>query len=159
MSTAFSLPDEPALTQMMAMLYGDSMTVKPGNPVDASGNNPVAVYVDDNGAPVAACVCDPAFGAYAGAALTMIPPGGASDAAKSGELSGAMMDNLGELMNILSRLFMLGKTPHLKLDTVYPNAGQLPDNVKTMLDAVTGRVGFDVNFDRYGSGVVALLAT
>ena len=159
MSTVFSLPNESDLTQMMAMLYGDSMSVKPGNAIDASENNPVAVYIDDEGVPVAACVCDSAFGAYAGSALTMIPPGGANDAAKSGELSGAMMDNLGEIMNILSRLFMVGKTPHMKLDTVYPNSQKLPDNVKHMLDSVKGKVGFDVNFDRYGTGIVALLST
>ncbi|MFO1349979.1 MAG: hypothetical protein U1F68_04570 [Gammaproteobacteria bacterium] len=157
--TAFVLPKVPDVTKMLEMLLGDGLTAKPAAPLDAKSGNIVALYVSPDGKPVAAGVCDTAFAAYAGAALSMIPPGGAKDAAKSGDLSATMMGNVHEVMNICSRFLMNDATPHLKLATVHRDGKELPDGSKAFLGAALPRLDMEIDIPRYGKGRLSLLIT
>jgi len=89
----------------------------------------------------------------------MLPAGAAKDAIKTKKLEQAMLDNLYEVMNILSTLLMNEHTPHLKLATLYPDIGKLPADAKALLSAIKGRADFSVNVPRYGVGNLALLTT
>jgi hypothetical protein len=146
---------------MLGMLFGDHMKIVPGEPVATGPDSKsmAAVYVNDEGVPATACVCDLPFAAYSGAALSMIPKGGAEDAAKSGELSEMMQGNLHEIMNICSRLFMNNDTPHVKLETLYDKISAMPENARAMIDAATGRSDFKVSIPGYGDGHVSFLCT
>jgi len=161
MATIHPTPREIEVRQMLAMLFGNDLTISESEelPVSAESNNAAALYVADDGTPVTACICDMNFAAFAGSALTKIPPGGAEDAAKSGELTDNMMGNLNEVMNICSRLFMSGSSPHLRLDKMYASITELPENAKTMFDAVSGRLDLKVSIPGYGEGHLAFLAT
>ena len=161
MATIHPTPREIEVRQMLAMLFGNDLTISESEelPVSAESNNAAALYVADDGTPVTACICDMNFAAFAGSALTKIPPGGAEDAAKSGELTDNMMGNLNEVMNICSRLFMSGSSPHLRLDKIYASITELPENAKTMFDAVSGRLDLKVSIPGYGEGHLAFLAT
>lgn len=161
MATIHPTPREVEVRQMLAMLFGNDLTISEAEelPVDAESNNAAALYLADDDTPVTACVCDMNFAAFAGSALTKIPPGGAEDAAKSGELTENMMGNLNEVMNICSRLFMSGNSPHLRLDKMYASIAEMPDNAKTMFDAVSGRLDLKVTIPGYGEGYLAFLAT
>lgn len=99
------------------------------------------------------------FAAFAGAALTKIPLGGAEDAAESGELTENMLGNLYEVMNICSRLFMDSSSPHLKLDKLYASISDLPDNALALVNAITGRLDLKVNIPGYGEGHLSFLST
>ena len=146
---------------MLGMLYGNDLRVRADEPAAADGNGIgyYAVYINDEGMPVTACCCDIPFAAYSGAALSMIPPGGAEDAAKTGDLSEMMRGNLNEVMNICSRLFITEDTPHLKLDALYDSAEGLPEAVRSMVDAATGRSDFMVSIPGYGEGRISFLST
>lgn len=161
MATTHPTPREVEVRQMLGMLFGNDLTISEAEelPVSVESNNAAALYVADDGTPVTACVCDMNFAAFAGSALTKIPPGGAEDAASSGELTENMMGNLNEVMNICSRLFMSGSSPHLRLDKMYASIAELPDNAKTMLDTVSGRLDLKVSIPGYGEGHLAFLAT
>lgn len=161
MATTHPTPREVEVRQMLGMLFGNDLTISEAEelPVSVESNNAAALYVADDGTPVTACVCDINFAAFAGSALTKIPPGGAEDAASSGELTENMMGNLNEVMNICSRLFMSGSSPHLRLDKMYASIAELPDNAKTMLDTVSGRLDLKVSIPGYGEGHLAFLAT
>lgn len=89
----------------------------------------------------------------------MLPVTAAKDAIKAKKLEQAMLDNLYEIMNILSTELMSEQTPHLKLATLYPDLGKIPPDVKAMLGAVKGRVDFSVSVPRYGNGGLSLLTT
>ena len=137
MSTVHPIPNDSDVKQMLGMLYGNGLGVDPGEPVatDAGSRSIVAVYINDAGEPVTACCCDLPFAAYSGAALSMIPAGGAEDAASSGDLTEMMRGNLHEVMNICSRLFISENTPHLKLEALYDNPEVLPEAARTLAQA------------------------
>ena len=162
MSTTHPIPDKEDLKQILAMLYGDALKLDKGNavPADDTSKCMVAVYVNDNNEPVTACVCDHEFIAFAGAALSMIPAGGAQDAAKSGDFSEMMLGNHHEIMNICSRVFMKSSNaPHLKLDRIYSKPAELPDGVKPIVHQSTGRADFTVSIPGYGNGAMSFLCT
>lgn len=160
MATQFKLPKESELKEMLNMLY-DGLEIKPGDAVstDKGSKTMVAVFVDDQNHPVTACAADYNFTAFAGAALTRIPKGGAEDAASSGDFSEMLLGNFYEVMNICSRLFMDSSTPHLRLEKSYKSIDELPDNVSSMIAATTGKASFDVTIQNYGEGKLSFLAT
>lgn len=150
--SGYRKPDAEGVKAIMRMLFGEDVAVTPAAAPPPAG--PVASFVDPDGRAVAAAQCDVAFGAYAGAALSMIPPAGAEDAVAEGRLSDGMTDNLHEVMNICSKLFMDDQTPHLRLDRMYAAADEVPDEVQ----AVLGGTAADllVGIPRYGDGVIRL---
>lgn len=159
MSTKYNLPNEHEANAVLAMLYGDSLDVKVSDDVSVNGDGSwVGLFIDKEDKPVAGCVCDVPFAAYAGSALTMLPPGGAEDAVENGEISETMKDNLNEVMNICSRMFMSDSTPHLRLDILYKYE-DLSDEAKEILAGAEGRRALDIDIPRYGKGKLFMLAT
>src|ERR1700680_2791113 len=110
------LPDIAQVKDLLGMLF-DALSVKLGPKLDVSpkATSYFGVYVSDDGTPVALCGCDMAFAANSGAALSMLPPNVAKEAAKDKELTPVMLANLHEVMNICTRLMLRDDSPHLKL--------------------------------------------
>lgn len=157
MSSVYPVPDAAKVRALLGMLF-DGMDVKPGAKVDpASRGAQVAVFISDEGEPVAACACDAGFAAAASSALSMLPPPVAKDAARTGELTEVMQGNLNEIMNICSRLVMSDTSPHLRLERVYP-AATVPVEVKTLLTAPAARADFEVGLSKYGPGLVSVVS-
>lgn len=159
MPEKYPLPRDAMVAEMFKTLFGDGVLVKRGTPLDTKGQgtNLVAVFVADDGSPATAVVCDVSFGAYAGCALSMIPAAGARDAAKSGELSDLMHENLREVMNICSRFFMTNESPHIRLETVYPTSEVAPVGALSLLTRPGQQLDLDITIPGYGSGRVTLL--
>jgi len=156
----YPLPKENEVHKMLSMLYGDELVLDTGEPVPvANGSSMFAVYINDEGKPSTACVCNYNFVAFASSSLTRIPVGGAEDAAETGDFSEMMLSNLNEIMNICSRIFMNNSSPHLKLDTVYKSLDDAPDNVRTMFDNAEERIGFSVTIPGYGDGAISFMCT
>lgn len=156
MSTLYPLPDGARVKALFGMLF-DGLEVKPGAATDAASNAYVAVFVADDGKPVALCACDIAFAANSSAALSMLPPAIAKEAAKTKQLTDVMVANLGEIMNIGTRLLLTDTSPHLKLERVYPSAG-VPAAAAAICGAAQGRVDFDVGLAKYGGGHLTLMS-
>ncbi len=160
MPTKYILPNAAAMTQMFNMLFGGKVPVIPGKRLDtkAGCGNFVAIYVNPAGEPVAAAICDFAFAANGGAALSMLPVNAAKDALKTKKLEETMLENLYEIMNVVSTQLMNDRTPHLKLTTLHSDPSELPDDAKALLSSKTvGHADFSVNVLRYGSGGMSLL--
>ncbi|MBS0395064.1 MAG: hypothetical protein JSR54_10590 [Proteobacteria bacterium] len=159
MATAYPLPDLAKVKQMLGLLF-DGLDVKAGKKFDIvpPSGSWIGLYVCDDGSPVAACAVDALLAANAGAALSMLPPAVAKDAAKAKELTDVMVANLQEIMNICSRLVMTDSSRHLKLDKVYP-AKAMPPQLMQLLGAVQGRVDFELNVPKYGVGTLAVLSS
>lgn len=137
------------------MLFGNDLKVGETETPETDGSY-AGIYVDPDGATVAACVADLDVSAYMSAALSMVHPEVAKEAAAEGSLSEMMVANLYEVMNILTRLVMDDSTMHLKLDTVVPAAGD--ERFSTLVESST-RVDFAVTIPKYGDGVVSFLVT
>ncbi len=158
MATAYPLPDGPKIINMLGLLF-DGLDVKAGGTFDQTpaGGAWFGVFVADGGNPVALCGADANLAATFGCAFSMLPVGAAKDAAKSRELTGVMIDNMREIMNICSRLVMDASSPHLKLDQLYP-AKSLPAPAAALLGAPGGRKEFQVQLPKYGGGVLTFLS-
>ena len=153
------LPDAKYTATLLGMLF-DGLTVKPGARLDpaSSAGAWCAVYVDDGGVPSAFCVCDIAFAANAGAALSMLPPGVAKDAIRERTLTDVMQSNLHEVMNICTRLVVRENAAHLRLNGVSPVAALPPDRA-ALLKATRARVDFEIALAKYGPGHLAVLSS
>ena len=142
-------PKAGSVASMLAMLFGvDELEVGDGDaslPSSAIG----ASYVDDEGVLVAMLVADYSFAAFSGAALSMIPKGGAEDMAKDEDLSEGVRANFYEVANICSRLLMNDQSTHIKLAELVEGAA-LADAVGTLEGSAV--IGFTVPIPRYGNG-------
>lgn len=160
MTTVHPVPKETQIRQIFGMLFGNDLVLDAGKPDTSDDTKGIyAIFINDEGKHVTACVCDHHFAAFAGSALTKIPIGGAEDAANSGELSEMMLGNLHEIMNICSRLFMDNTSPHLRLETVYPTPDAVPDEARAILEGCQERVDFTVSIPGYGKGGLSFLCT
>jgi hypothetical protein len=158
MATAYPLPDGPKIVDLLGLLF-DGLDVKAGGTFDQTpaGGAWFGVFVADSGTPVALCGADANLAATFGAAFSMLPVGAAKEAAKARELTGVMIDNLHEIMNICSRLVMDATSPHLRLDQIYP-AKSLPAPATALLGASNGRREFQVQLPKYGGGVLTFMS-
>lgn len=159
MTTAYPMPDASKVKSMLGLLF-DGLDVKPGRKFDVAPTSGcwVGLYVSDNGTPAAACIADGALAASAGAALSMLPPGIAKDAAKSKQLTDVMVGNLREVLNICTRLLMTDTSAHLRLAEIFP-ATSLPASVATVLGGQKGRIDFELTVPKYGPGTLAVIST
>ncbi len=157
MSATYPLPDVPQVRELLGMLF-DGLSVKPGPKLDVSpkAGSYFGVYVADDGNPAALCGCDMAFAANSGAALSMLPPTVAKEAAKDKDLTPVMLANLHEVMNICTRLVLRDNSPHLKLRELC-QVSALPAPAAAILGAAKGRVDFEIGIGKYGSGVLSVL--
>ena len=154
----YPVPEEKNIHDTLTMLYGNDVTLDTCDSTSIEGDkNMIAVFINDEGEPSTACACNYNFVAFAGAALTKIPVGGAEDAAESGDFSDMMLSNLYEVMNICSRMFMTDTSPHIKLDKVYKTFDEAPEEVRSAFKDVEERIDFDVEIPGYGNGAISFM--
>ena len=153
------LPASKDVRDMLTGLVGKPVAVNPGAPVTPAPNKPVAVavYVDPQMAITALCVMDLGAAAYTGAALALLPPGGAQDAVEEdGELTSLLVEALHEVVNVLSALFNTPGAPHSKLHKLYAPGDDLPGDIAGML-ANFNRIDLAIEVPGYGKGALSLV--
>ncbi len=154
---SFSTPTKAELKDMLGMLF-TNLEVQDSDPIALDTTDLFfGLYLDDDDNPVSLVVCDMPFSAYMGSSMTMLPPPVAADAIKSGKLEDMMVGNVMEIMNIVSRLFMLRDGDHLRFTTLHPASEALPDSVSGLLENIDKQVFFDVEVPRYGAGKVGFI--
>jgi hypothetical protein len=151
------LPDVAQVKELLGMLF-DGLSVKLGPKLDVSpkGGCYFGVYVSDDGAPAGLCGCDIAFAANSGAALSMLPPNVAKEAAKDKELTPVMLANLHEVMNICTRLMLRDDSPHLKLRELCVQSALSPP-AAAIMGSPRGRIDFEIGIGKYGVGVLSVM--
>lgn len=151
------LPTLDDVAGLFTMLFGTDTTCKPGKtPLLPDACAIVAEYHDNTGATKRLLTCDLAFANSAGAALSMIPPGAASDAIKAGQVPDNILANLHEVMNIAVNLFADGFDGRLELASV-SRIGQLSPEAKAALSSKEHST-IDVAIPRYTAGRVGMIA-
>ncbi|MEE4291279.1 MAG: hypothetical protein V2J13_06000 [Cycloclasticus sp.] len=154
---SFSTPSKAELKDMLGMLF-TNLEVQDCDPLALDADDlSFGLYLDDDDNPVTLVVCDLPFCAYMGSSMTMLPPPVAADVIKSGKLEDMMVGNIKEVMNIVSRLFMLRGGTHLRFATLHSAQEGLPDSVSGLLGNIDKQVFFDVEVPRYGAGKVGFL--
>lgn len=158
MPTAY-LPAPKEIRDLLGDLLGREVTVAPTSPFAPGPYAPatVAVYVTDQLEVAGVIACDLKLSAAAGAAIGLVPPGGAADAAASGTLPANLAENLQEVLNVAAALFNTPGAPHLRLYTMHPAGQTLPADVVARALTLGRRVDLTVEVAGYGSGRLSIV--
>jgi hypothetical protein len=159
MVATYPVPGVQAVGDLFGGLLGRAVTAKPVPPLDLSSTKALAVgvYEAGEGAIGAVTVVDVPLGAYSAAALSMVPKGGADDAARSGKLSDTLLENLREVLNVGAQLLNVPGQPRLVFRTLHLPGTPIPEPVGAILKSPAGRVDVSIEVAGYGGGKMAIL--
>lgn len=153
------IPNEKAVRDALTGLLFRDCEISPGDAVVHSATDlaTTAVYVEDNLSTAAVIVCDLGLSACAGAAIGLIPPGGAEAAIEDKELSPTVKENLDEVLNVLASMFNAEGEPHVKLYSTY-GLRELPPNDVIAISRQQGRrLDVNVSVGGYGKGKMSII--
>ena len=150
----FQLPGAEALKELFDMVVGGDTEVSEAGAIEIDQFSHVAHFVDDGDQLVGLCYASLPLSAGLGAALSLIPPDAAEDMVKESALTPVASDNLYEVMNMLSSLYMNDASDHLRLTVVEPSSGA-PEGCDL---AALARIDYQVDAGRYGGGQIAFLS-
>lgn len=153
------LPRQMEVRDLLGGMLGRAVDVAVGAaPVSAADQPVVGVYVTRLGGANALVALDLPLAAGIGAAIALIPPGGAQTSVEDGMLSDALLDNASEVLNVFASLFNADDAPHLRLDGVHDAARHLlPAAVAAGLQEYGPRLDAEVAIKGYGSGRLSVV--
>ena len=158
---ASPLPGAKDVRDLLEGMLGREVDVRTGgamvNP-NADDGAQVGTYVDRLGALRALVVADLPLAARTGAAIALMPAGGAEVAIEEGQLSQALFENAYEILNVMASLFNLPDAPHVKLDGCWAPREALPADVAQWVLSYVRRLDLDVDVKGYGTGRLSVLA-
>lgn len=155
------LPSAKDVRDLLEGMLGRDVDVTTGGAMvdPAAGDGAqVGIYVDRHLGLRALVVADLALAARAGAAIALVPAGGAEVAIEEGQLSPALYENAYEILNVMASLFNVEGAPHVKLDACYGPGEALPADVAAWVLAYVRRLDLDVDVKGYGPGRLSILA-
>lgn len=154
--------DVPSLKDVKDLaegLLGRDVDVSEGDPVDVSGSELVIVgtYVEPNNRMGGVAAIDLPLLVHIGAALGLLPPGGAEDMVDEKDPSKMVSENTAEFLNILAHPFGESTKIHQRLDAVFFPGDAVPANVA---QAATTTLRRDVKCEvkGYGAGNLSMVA-
>ncbi|HSF26403.1 MAG TPA: hypothetical protein VLC50_02685 [Actinomycetes bacterium] len=148
------LPTPKDVRDTLADLLGRDVDVAPCEAVVPSNEAPctLAVFVDDAMTMSCVGVLDLPLSAWVGAAIGLVPAGGAADCVEVGELTPMVRDNLYEVLNVLSATLNKPGASHQKLYAMHEPGSLPPTDVSSWAKVVVGRIDLAVTVAGYGSG-------
>lgn len=160
MAAKIYVPKPKELAEHLEPLIGRTTTLKPSAaPNKFKESCHTARYLTRDGKLGAICQFDLELAVFLGAALAMIPAGGAEDAVKAGALTGPQMDAFREVSNVLAGILCLNAAPHVRWADVTPSLAALPADAKAIAAKPFERADFRVDIDGYGGGNLSILTT
>lgn len=159
MSRALPVPKD--VKDLLEDLLGRAITVSPADPVRADDlpQTHVSLFVDHSLQLAAVVGMDFALSAYAGAAIGLIPAGGAEACIEDKELSPLIGENVGEVLNVLGGLLNQEGTAHLKIHQMFLPGQSPPNDAIAYLKALGRRVDLLVEVAGYGRGKLSIAYT
>lgn len=157
----YEIPPPKAVKDLLQDLLGRDVAVSLTDPLRAQdlGQTAVAVYVDDKMKLSAVAGLDLPLAANVGAAIGLVPPGGAQACVEDKELSPMIAENFTEVCNVLTSLLNREGAPHLRLYQVFLPGQEAPGDAASRLLALGSRIDLDVAVTGYGSGRFSLSTT
>jgi hypothetical protein len=155
-----ALPSNQSVKELFEGLLGRDVTLSYGRRVDmAAKPGPcTAVYVDDANQLTSVVVMDFALTANVGAALGLVPPGGAEAAVEDGVLPDSLQENAGELLNVLAGTINEHSEVHQRLYHVHRPGETLPADLVEWTLTLTGRLDVTLAPKGYGSGDLSIIS-
>jgi hypothetical protein len=153
------LPRPKQIKDLFEGVLGRDVTLSPSAPFAPGPKTPasVAVYVDDALRITSLIACDIRVSAYAGAALGLVPPGGAEAAVEAEALTENLTENLYEVLNIAASMFNAPGADHLRLHQLHPAGLPLPPMVRAQSLTLGRREDVTLEIAGYGSGQLSVV--
>jgi hypothetical protein len=154
------LPEPKEIRDLLEDLLARKVEVSVTDPPPAADleRGIMSVYRFEGNGLAAAFGMDLPLSAYIGAAIGLLPPGGAQDCVDEGVLPPTHADNVREVCNVMASLLNHPGRPHVKLErTVTQDAP--PDDVRTILIQRANRLDLAVDVAGYGRGRLAVTVT
>ena len=153
------MPSVEGIRAILGDLLGRGVTATLGEPLPLERDTPaiVADYETDDGTLAVVVLSDLRLSNSLGAALTMVPASAVEEAITRWQIDDANVENLREVVNIMTRLFNCDDTPHLKFRDVHRLPGDLPEETRAVLDEPLARRNLDIVVEEYGPGKLAVL--
>jgi hypothetical protein len=154
MTAMSAIPTAKAVKDLLEGLLGRTVEVTGAEPAGTAdlATAFVASYVDDSLRLSAVAALDLSLAAYVGAAIGLVPLGGAAACIRDGELSPMLAENVGEVCNVLTTLLNQDGAAHQRLYRVHRPGQQAPADVGRQLVALGARLDLDVRVAGYGAG-------
>jgi hypothetical protein len=153
------LPPVKLIKDVLDGLLGRDVTTTPADlmtSTDAAGGV-LAVYADDRNALQAVVGWDLPAAVRVGAAVGLVPPAGAADAVAEKFVPANLLENLGEVSNVLASVFQqVAGNPHLRLVDTYCPVAAAPDDATGLMFRAGNRIDLDLDVPGYGRGRFAL---
>lgn len=144
----YIIPSKKNVKKLLTGIFGDGCEVEEGEAINLEDNF-VANYVCED-TTVALCVADLSLVVNSGSGMMQLPPGVAKEALQDKEPTGVMVEAYYEVANILTRVLMDSKSPHLKLTTLSKPGEDI--GFASALNGSTECVPFKVDIPGFGSG-------
>ena len=116
-----------------------------------------AEFVDDARGLQVVAMLDLPLSVYAGACIGLMPPGGAQDMVRERDCPPVVVDNLYEVLNIMTSLFNTSGNPHLRIGPLHAPGTVLPAEVARAASQPGERIDLAVEIAAYGEGRLALV--
>ena len=153
-----NLPPTKLIKDVLDGLLGTEVSVSPADaltPADTIGGA-LALYIEDNGRMGAVAGWDLAGGANVGAAVALVPVGGAEAAVEDQYLPDNLLENLSEVSNVLASVFQIPGNPHLRLEQMFRPLNNAPTDAINLLYALGHRIDLNLDIPRYGTGRLSI---
>lgn len=157
--SASHLPVPKQIRDLLAELLDREVTLSPSAPLAPTPKNPctIGVYVDDLLQVTSLIAFDLSLSAHAGAAIGLVPVGGAEAAIEEGILNDTLRDNLYEVLNIAASLFNVEGATHVRLYDVHHAGVPVPPDVLARSLTLGRREDLAVDVAGYGSGRLSVV--
>lgn len=154
------LPTNQSVKELFEGLLGRDVTLSFGRRPDmeARPGPCTAVYVDDKNQLTSVVVMDFPLTAGAGAALGLVPPGGAEAAIEDALLPESLQENANELLNVLAGTINEHSDVHQRLYHVHRPGEVLPADVVPWTLTLTGRLDVTIAPKSYPSGDLSVIS-
>lgn len=157
--TMTRLPAVKDVKDALEGLLGRDVDTNHGDPFsgDQRAGATYAIFVDDRLGTRAVAVADLPFSAYAGAAIGLVPVGGAEVALEDKELSPMLQENLYEVLNVLASVFNADGAPHVKLHSVHHVGETVPTDAIAYANTLGRRLDLELKVASYGAGRLSII--
>ena len=154
-----SLPAAKAVRDLLTDLLGREVRVEVAKPWKRRSTDLVTVaeFVDDLPAIGAVTLVDLPLSVFLGATLGLLPAAGAQRMIDERDVSPAVIENLFEVLNIMTSLFNVDGAPHLKIRTMHRPGDEIPAKVNLVVNNPSGRLDLKVDIAKYGGGQLAFV--
>jgi ABC-type cobalamin/Fe3+-siderophores transport system ATPase subunit len=154
-------PSIPDIQEMLTGLVGKDVLLTEASTAMSmeDGIDVIGEYRADERATPLLCCVDCGFAVRAASALMMVPAGEANKAVSEGEISEDTLENLREVFNVGASVLNKAGNAYYRFTELYPTqGGELPADVKQVLENPTSRVDWEGEITDYGAGRMNLMS-